>query len=290
MFAIELSGVSKVFTGKTAVTALDGVNLNIHEGEFVSLIGPSGCGKTTLLSLVAGLIEPSAGVVRVNGDSPRRARGRHQIGMVFQTPALFPQETALANVQSSLDITGVLNGFSPSELLDEFGLGSFLRHYPGQLSGGMRQRVGIAAALVYNPAIMLCDEPFASLDELTREEMGDWLVGVMEKHRRTVLFVTHNVEEAVYLSDRVIVMSPHPGRVSQDIPISLPQPRYGELRESPAFNDIVLQVRRALRRISRGEANEATTLAKTGQGVSRDGLVSTNGMVHSEGVQPSTGV
>lgn len=245
MSAIDFVTVEKKFG---SVEALQQVNLAVSEGEFVSLIGPSGCGKTTMLRMVAGLEGPSSGAVKVNGDSPQRACKAHQIGVAFQRPALLPSRTALKNVKLTLEITGAANSMPPEKLLQEFGLGEFMHHYPHQLSGGMQQRVNIAAAMVHNPPIILLDEPFGALDELTREAMAEWLGQVLARSPKTVLFVTHSVEEATILSDRVVVLSARPGRITDILTIQLPRPRTKALRTDPAFLQAVAQVRQALYR------------------------------------------
>lgn len=242
---IEFSRVSKQFG---EVEALDGVSLTINDGEFVTLIGPSGCGKTTMLRIAAGLEEPSAGEVKVNGDTPKNACREHQIGVAFQRPALLASRTALRNVGMTLEITGREGALSPGELLTDFGLGEFHHHYPHQLSGGMQQRVNIAGALVHDPAILLLDEPFGALDELTRESMGEWLGGVLGRSSKTVIFVTHSVEEATILSDRVVVLSARPGRISEVIEIALPRPRSKAFRTDDNFLREVARVRSSLYR------------------------------------------
>ncbi|MEZ4832400.1 MAG: ABC transporter ATP-binding protein [Caldilineaceae bacterium] len=204
MSAIQFLSVGKRFG---QIEALQSVDLTVKPGEFVSLIGPSGCGKTTLLRLVAGLEDATSGDVKVDGDSPHVACRHHKIGVAFQRAALLASRTALANVRLTLEITGRRNALSPADVLTDFGLGEFLNHYPHQLSGGMQQRVNIASALVHDPPILLLDEPFGALDELTRESMGEWLGNVLAKTTKTVLFVTHSVEEAAILSDRVVVLS-----------------------------------------------------------------------------------
>ncbi len=219
LLAIEFTRVSKRFGH---VAALQDVSLSVQEGEFLSLIGPSGCGKTTMLRIAAGLELPTAGEVLVDGDTPQNACRLHRIGVAFQRPALLASRTALGNVRMTLEITGRADALSPDDLLTDFGLGEFQHHYPHQLSGGMRQRVNIAAALVHNPPILLLDEPFGALDELTRESMSEWLGGVLSRSAKTVIFVTHSVEEATILSDRVAVLSARPGRISEIIDIELP--------------------------------------------------------------------
>lgn len=243
MSVIDFINVGKKFG---QIDALQQVNLAVSSGEFVSLIGPSGCGKTTLLRMVAGLEEPTSGAVKINGDSPQRACKAHQIGVAFQRPALLPSRSALNNVKLTLEITGAANSLPPEQLLQDFGLGQFLHHYPHQLSGGMQQRVNIAAAMVHNPPIILLDEPFGALDELTREAMAEWLGQVLVRSPKTVLFVTHSVEEATILSDRVVVLSARPGRIADILTIELPRPRTKELRTNPAFLQEVARVRQAL--------------------------------------------
>jgi NitT/TauT family transport system ATP-binding protein len=243
MFAIDVERVSKRFG---PILALDDVSLKVGEGEFVSLIGPSGCGKTTLLRVIAGLEDPTIGEVLVNGDPPFVACKKHEIGVAFQTPALVPSLTAQDNVALTLRICCNGRQLDPCELLGEFGLAGFLNHYPHQLSGGMRQRVNIACALVHKPSVLLLDEPFGALDEITREQMGEWLAGVLSKSGQTVVFVTHDVDEAILLSDRVIVMSSRPGRIHEEFKIGLPKPRGRELRTKSQFIELALQVRQSL--------------------------------------------
>ncbi len=246
MSAIDFVNVTKRFGGQ--VTALDNVSLAVKAGEFVSLIGPSGCGKTTMLRMVAGLEGATGGAVKVNGQPPAVACREHQVGVAFQRPALVASRTALSNVKLTLEITGHQNSLPPEQLLRDFGLGDFLHHYPHQLSGGMQQRVNIAAALVHNPPIMLMDEPFGALDELTREAMAEWLGGVLLTSPKTVLFVTHSVEEATILSDRVVVLSPRPGRIAEILDINLPKPRTKAVRTHVDFLQEVARVRQALYR------------------------------------------
>lgn len=242
---IEFTNVDKRFGN---VEALQDVSLKVQEGEFVSLIGPSGCGKTTMLRIAAGLELPSKGQVLVNGDTPRNACRQHQVGVAFQRPALLASRTALSNVGMTLEITGREGALSPGELLTDFGLGEFHYHYPHQLSGGMQQRVNIAAALVHNPTILLLDEPFGALDELTRESMGEWLGDVLTRSAKTVIFVTHSVEEATILSDRVVVLSARPGRIFETITIGLPRPRSRAFRTDENYLHEVARVRSSLYR------------------------------------------
>jgi len=242
--AIEISGVSKWF-GR--VHALDGISLTVRNGEFVSIVGPSGCGKTTLLRIVAGLEESTTGYVRVSGDSPQEACRRHQIGVAFQRPALEPSRNAVDNVELTLEVTKVRNGLVTRNVLRDFGLDEeSLTKYPHQLSGGMQQRVDLACALVHNPAVLLLDEPFGPLDEITREAMGEWLGGILTQSHQAVLFVTHSVDEAVLLSDRVTVLSKGPGKIVGDLAINLPRPRNRALRTKEAFLRNVIAVREVL--------------------------------------------
>ena len=248
--AVQIERLDKRFG---SVPVLDGVSLQVAEGEFVALLGPSGCGKTTLLRLLAGLETATAGTVSIGGTSAREARRRQEIGVAFQRPALLPSRTALRNVELTLEICRRPEVLSPRRLLQEFGLGKFLHHYPHQLSGGMQQRVNIACALVHHPQLLLLDEPFGALDELTRETMCEWLGGILAKSRQTALLVTHSVEEAVTLADRVVVLSPHPGRVHDIIPIELERPRVAWV--GAEFLETVARVRRALRETLRGEVS-----------------------------------
>jgi len=240
---IQFEKVGKQFG---QVEVLQDVNLSIKSSEFVSLVGPSGCGKTTLLRILAGLEHCTSGKVIVNDSSPEEACRRHLVGVAFQRPALVASRTAINNVKLTLEITGGTNNLSPNKLLQDFGLGDFLDHYPHQLSGGMQQRVNIASALVHNPSILLLDEPFGALDELTRESMGEWLGQVLLSTPKTVLFVTHSVEEATLLSDRVVVLSKLPGRISDVLEIDLPHPRKNEVRLKDDYLKHVARVRKSL--------------------------------------------
>lgn len=245
--AIELVNVSKQFG---PIPALDNINLTIQEGEFVSIVGPSGCGKTTLLRIVAGLEKPTQGEVRVNGDSPKMACQKRQIGVAFQRPALVASRTALQNVELTIGITGVGGGLSAQRILTDFGLDPASHDkYPHQLSGGMQQRVDLACAIVHNPEVLLLDEPFGPLDELTREMMGEWLGGILNVTTKTVLFITHNVDEAVLLSDRVVILSRQPGRIAGIRKINLKRPRTREMRTHEGFLAEVANVRRVLNRV-----------------------------------------
>jgi len=250
--AVHLSGVSKRFG---ATVALTGVDLTIADGEFIALIGPSGCGKTTLLRLLAGLETPSGGTVAIGDTSAREARVRQEIGIAFQRPALVPSRTALENVRLTLEICTRPEVLSPERLLRAFGLGDFMHYYPHQLSGGMQQRVNIACAMVHHPALLLLDEPFGALDELTREALWDWLAEVLAADRQTAVLVTHNVEEAVTLSDRVVVLSPRPGRIDRILTIDLPRPRADRI--GAAFLAEVRRVREALYAVAKASTAAA---------------------------------
>jgi NitT/TauT family transport system ATP-binding protein len=219
-----------------AFLALAEVNLTIADGEFVTIVGPSGCGKSTLLMLVAALLQPSRGTVRLNGTevkSPGSDRA-----LVFQDFALLPWRTVLGNVELGLELKGIAAAERHAiarRHIAMVGLRAFEHHYPHQLSGGMRQRVGIARALSVAPEVLLMDEPFGALDAQIRQVMGSELLRIWERERKTILFVTHDIDEAVYLADRVIVMSASPGRVVEDMAVTLPRPRPLEIRNSPAF-------------------------------------------------------
>jgi len=247
---IEVGGVSMVYrNGKgQEVVALKDVSLDIKEGEFVSLLGPSGCGKTTLLRIIADLLEPSSGTVRIGGLSPRENRLKQKYGMVFQAPVLFEWRTIRNNVRLPLEIMKVAREEQErriDEQLELVGLSDFASSYPSQLSGGMQQRVGIARALAIKPELLLMDEPFSALDEFTREKLNEDLLGIWRRTKKTVVFVTHNISEAVFLSDRVFVLSPHPGRLSSVIDIDLPRPRRAETRETPEFFSLVSRIRKS---------------------------------------------
>jgi len=248
--SVDIQNVSVVYpAAEQTVTALDDVSLSINEGEFVSLIGPSGCGKTTLLRVIADLEQITSGVVRVNGLSTREARLARAYGYVFQAPALFPWRTVLANVCLPLEIHGVGKAEARAVALDHLervGLKGFEGKYPWQLSGGMQQRVSIARALGFEPKLLMMDEPFGALDEITRDRLNEQLLRLWERERRTVVFVTHSIPEAVFLSSRIVVMSPRPGRIVDVIESTLPADRTLEIRESPEFAEIAHRVRMSL--------------------------------------------
>jgi NitT/TauT family transport system ATP-binding protein len=241
---VEVRGLTKRFVGAGAVnTALEGIDLDVHANEFVSLLGPSGCGKTTLLRIVGGLVDPTRGAVTIDGDSVPNALRARKFGFVFQEPSLLPWRTAADNAALLLDVTGQRDRRDVvRSLLTTVGLAGFENHYPAQLSGGMRQRVALARALALSPEILLMDEPFAALDALTRDRMGEELLRIWDGSR-SVIFVTHSIAEAVLLSDRVVVMSARPGRIVADVRIELPRPRDAEVRTSSAFIEYERELR-----------------------------------------------
>jgi NitT/TauT family transport system ATP-binding protein len=248
--AVHVQRTSVVYPAADApVHALKEVDLAIEAGEFVALIGPSGCGKTTLLRVIADLEPISAGSVLVNGMSPHEARLARAYGYVFQAPALFPWRTVLANVMLPLQIQGRPAAECKAVALEHLarvGLAGFERKYPWQLSGGMQQRVSIARALGFQPRILMMDEPFGALDEITRDRLNEQLQGLWQREKRTVVFVTHSIAEAVYLATRIVVMSPRPGRIIKDIRSTLPEVRHLGLRDTPEFMAIAHELREAL--------------------------------------------
>ncbi len=238
---IQASDISLTFRPKNrdSVTALKGFTLEVAKGEFVSIVGPSGCGKSTFLNALLGLLTPDTGEMQLNG---KRITGPGQErAMVFQEFGLLPWRTVLANVELGLELKGVpasTRRERAMELISMAGLLGFESHYPHELSGGMKQRVGLARALATDPEVLLMDEPFAALDAQTRDLMQTELLQIWDRAKKTVIFVTHSIEEAAYLSDRVIVMSARPGKIKDIIKIHLPRPRDYEMRLSPEFNDI----------------------------------------------------
>ena len=245
--AIQLEDVGMVYrsNGKD-VTALTSVNLDIRQGEFISLLGPSGCGKTTLLRIVADLLQPTSGRVTVDGTDAKTARQSKKYGMVFQSPVLYEWRTVQKNVELPLELMKLSKeerADRSRKMLELVGLSKFADHYPQQLSGGMQQRVGIARALALRPEILLMDEPFSALDEFTKEKLQEDLLRIWSKTNKTVLFVTHSIAEAVFLSDRICVLSPRPGRLSAVVDVDLPRPRTADIRSSPEFNQLVTKVR-----------------------------------------------
>jgi NitT/TauT family transport system ATP-binding protein len=249
--AVEISHLNLVFgEGGAAVRALADVNLTIGRGEFVSFIGPSGCGKTTLMRVVADLESAGSGSVKVNGVSPAEARLARAYGYVFQAPALYPWRSVQRNITLPLEIMGIEKAEQArraARVLDLVNLTGFERKFPWQLSGGMQQRVSIARALSFDPALLLMDEPFGALDEIIRDHLNEQLLRLWERTRKTVLFVTHSIPEAVFLSTKIVVMSPRPGRIVDVIDSDLPPGRTVEIRESPEFIKIAHRVRAGLR-------------------------------------------
>lgn len=247
---VAVESVSQTYgSASTGVAALSDVTITVAEGEFVSVVGPSGCGKSTLLRIIADLLTPTSGTVLIRGRSPHEATARREIGMVFQSPVLYDWRSVLRNVELPLEVIGrprAVRRQRAEEMLELVRLTQFAGRYPWQLSGGMQQRVSIARALAFEPVILLMDEPFGALDEISREHMNAELQRIWSETGKTVLFVTHSIPEAVFLSTRVVVMTPHPGRVAAEIPIALPRPRTEQTRTQPAYFDFVTKVRRAL--------------------------------------------
>ncbi|HYA29321.1 MAG TPA: ABC transporter ATP-binding protein [Acidobacteriota bacterium] len=238
---IQARDITLVFKSKDRdpVTALRDFNLEVGKGEFVSIVGPSGCGKSTFLNLLLGLIKPDSGEMKLDG-APITGPGQER-AMVFQEFGLLPWRTVRANVELGLELKGtsaLQRAERATELIKLVGLKDFERHYPHELSGGMKQRVGLARALATEPQVLLMDEPFAALDAQTRDLMQTELLEIWERTKKTVLFVTHSIEEAAYLSDRVIVMTARPGRAKETLKIHLPRPRDYEMRLTPQFNEI----------------------------------------------------
>jgi NitT/TauT family transport system ATP-binding protein len=249
---VAIRGVHKAFgSGIDRTVALEGIDLEIDKGAFVSLIGPSGCGKSTLLRLIGDLTPATAGVVEVNGKTAVRARVDHDYGIVFQSPVLFDWRTVQRNVELPIELSGVAaadRARRAREMLALVELAGFEDRYPWQLSGGMQQRVAIARALSFAPSILLMDEPFGALDEMTRERLNLELLRIWQQTGTTIVFVTHSIPEAVFLSTQVAVMSARPGRIVDRIDIDLPRPRDDLTREHPAYFAHVTRVRESLRR------------------------------------------
>ncbi len=254
---VEARGVGKTFgTGDGQTEALRGIDLRIDQGDFISLIGPSGCGKSTLLRLIGDLVSPTAGTLVVNGKEPGQARLDRDYGIVFQSATLLDWRSVQKNVELPLEIMDFPSEDRSSrakEMLDLVQLGAFADHSPWQLSGGMQQRVAIARALAFRPTLLLMDEPFGALDEMTRELMQQEVLRVWGETGTSVVFVTHSIPEAVFLSTRVVVMSPRPGRISDEIVVDLPARRDQDTREDPRYFELIVEVREALRRGESGE-------------------------------------
>ncbi|TWS99455.1 ABC transporter ATP-binding protein [Reyranella sp. CPCC 100927] len=249
--AIDIRKLSLTYqTADAPVIALSDIDLKIRTGEFVSFIGPSGCGKTTLMRVIANLVDPTDGIITVNGMSPEQARLQRAYGYVFQAPALYPWRTVRRNLTLPLEIMGMSRSEQAARVekyLALVGLKGFEGKFPWQLSGGMQQRVSIARALGFEPALLLMDEPFGALDEITRDHLNEHLLRLWERTQVTVIFVTHSIPEAVFLSNRIVVMSPRPGRIVEVIDSDLPPDRTLDVRETPAFLEIAHRVRVALR-------------------------------------------
>jgi NitT/TauT family transport system ATP-binding protein len=249
---IEARDVSLTFaTADGPVYALSQINLDVEDGEFISLIGPSGCGKTTLLRIIADLEQPSGGSIAINGLSPAEARRERQYGYVFQAPALYPWRTVEKNVMLPLEIMGFDKGERRERArrnLEQVNLKGFERKFPWQLSGGMQQRASIARALSFDPRLLLMDEPFGALDEIVRDNLNLQLLKLWRETQKTVLFVTHSIPEAVFLSTRIVVMSPRPGRIIDVVDSDLPQRRGLDVRETKQFLAVAHRVREGLKR------------------------------------------
>jgi NitT/TauT family transport system ATP-binding protein len=239
--AIAVEALDKTYPSRDEpIHALEGVSFSVCEGEFVSIVGHSGCGKTTLLKIIAGLVAPSSGSVKVRGRLVSRPLSN--VGMVFQRPVLLKWRSIIDNVMLPIEMLGLAqNTYKPKavELLALAGLSQFHNKYPGELSGGMQQRAAICRALIHDPTLLLMDEPFGALDAMTREDMNLELLRIWEERRKTSVLVTHSISEAVFLSDRVVVMSPRPGRIAHILRIGLPRPRTPEIKLSPRFTELV---------------------------------------------------
>ena len=248
--AVDLKQVSVRFTtDRGTITALQTIDLSVATGEFLTLLGPSGCGKSTLLRIVADIIKPSSGTATVLGGVPSLARSRRDIGFVFQDAALLPWRTVIDNVTLPLEVGGGApqgRGRDPRELLELVGLAGWEKAFPHELSGGMRQRVSIARALVSGPKLLLMDEPFGALDEITRDRLNEELLAVWERTGTTILFVTHSIYEAAFLGQQVLLLAARPGRVREVVPVDLPSPRRIALRETPQFVALVTRLRQLL--------------------------------------------
>ncbi|MDB5945747.1 MAG: transporter related protein [Ramlibacter sp.] len=247
---VSLRGIGVSFEARGAtVQAISDVSLDVADGEFIALLGPTGCGKSTLLRVVSDLQHPSTGTVSVRGGPAAEARRRNDFGFVFQEAALLPWRSAIDNIRLPLEVVDYPREQRDRRCLDllrSVGLEKFRDAYPGELSGGMKQRVAIVRALSWNPSILLMDEPFSALDELTKNQLQDDLLGIWGREKKTVLFVTHNISEAVYLADRVVVMSAHPGRIKTVIEVKLPRQRTPDIRETLEFVGHVRAAREAL--------------------------------------------
>ena len=251
---VAIEGVSKQF--RSGALALRNISMQVEQGEFVSLLGPSGCGKSTLLRLVSGLTQPTSGQITANGMTPANARAL--MSFIFQDATLLPWRTVEQNVGLGLELEHTAKAIrreKVAQMLELVGLTHVATRFPRQLSGGMKMRVSIARALVSRPRILLLDEPFAALDEMSRDRMNEELLRLYTEHRWTVLFVTHSVAEAVFLSKRIVILAPHPGRIAHVVPVELPWPRTAELRLTPVYEQEVSRISRLLRSVQT-EASE----------------------------------
>mgnify|MGYP000114940359 FL=1 len=248
---VNIKGLSLTFeTNDGPVHALSDIDLTINQGDFVSFIGPSGCGKTTLLRAVADLEQPTGGELLVNGVSARDARLNRDYGYVFQAPALYPWRTIAGNISLPLEVMGIPKSERQDRIarnMELVNLSGFDKKYPWQLSGGMQQRASIARALSFDPELLLMDEPFGALDEIVRDHLNEQLLRLWDKTDKTVLFVTHSIPEAVFLSSKIVVMSPRPGRIYDVIDCNLPRDRGLDIRETPEFLEIAHRVREGLK-------------------------------------------
>ena len=240
--SVSIRGVSRRFGEHVALTPVD---LEIAAGEFVAFIGPSGCGKTTLLRIVADLETPSSGTVMIGDDTAASARRKRLLGLVSQRPAVLPWKSAIEDVRFTQSVAGK-EGFPAVQLLRDFGLGGHEGKRPQALSGGMLQRVNIASAIAHDPDVLLMDEPFSALDEMKREELGAWFDAELARRPKTVLFVTHHIDEAVLLADRRVVFSPSPGRIAEIVDVPAPRPRDASFRRDPRFVEVAAHVRSLL--------------------------------------------
>ncbi len=260
MLAVEIKNITKVFDLKEgSITALENISFDVKDKEFVSVIGPSGCGKSTILRIVAGLIQPEEGETLIRGVAPQEARRQRLYSFVFQDPVMFPWRNVLSNIEIPLE---VLNrnerrnyANRAEEMLELVGLKGFGNASPNQLSGGMRQRAAIARALLMKPEVLLMDEPFGALDEINRDKLNLELMRIWQETAASVIFITHSIEEAVFLSDRIIVLTPRPGRVAAEITIDLPHPRNMEIKQSEAAFNYATQVRKKLNQVTMDALN-----------------------------------